>query len=172
VLLDGGYVVTDEDGAARARLRDGRYQVELAPQGSVLDYFAPDPIRTIAVSSLERRALSFPLRPACRISGRVELPGAAGESAAAENVRLTLAGTSFDRATVSGKGGTFQFGVLPVGTYIVALDAATLPPGIAVEGPASIESSCRKGDDLQLTFAIRKATARERFLVDTGENQQ
>lgn len=172
VLLDGGYVVTDGDGAARARLREGRYQAELEPQGPVLDYFAPDPNRTIAVSSLERRALAFPLRPACRISGRVEFPGAPDQSTATEGVRLTITGMGSDRATVSGKGGTFQFDILPVGTYVVALDAATLLPETVIDGPASFESSCRKGDDAQLTFNIRKATARERFPVDTGEVNQ
>ncbi|MCU0224676.1 MAG: hypothetical protein MUF27_11550 [Acidobacteria bacterium] len=172
VQLDGGYVVTDEDGAARARLREGRYQVDLVPQGPVLDFVAPDPNRTIAVSSLERRAISYPLRPACRISGRVEFPGAPAQSTATAGVALTLAGAGPERGVVSGKDGAFQFGLLPVGTYAVALDVATLPPGTAVEGPVSIEPSCRKGDQVQLTFTIRKATARERFLVDTGEYNQ
>ena len=172
VKLDGGYVLADEDGVARARLREGKYTAELLMQGSTLDYFVPSAAETLTVSRLEHRSLAFALRPACRISGRVALLGVPDATPLSESIRVTIAGLGMDREAVSGRGGAFDFGLVPEGNYRVMLDVATLAEGTVVEGAGSIGSQCQERGNVDVIFTIRNATARERFLSNIGNHNQ
>jgi hypothetical protein len=89
-----------------------------------------------------------------------------------ESIRVTISGMGMDREAVSGRGGAFHFGLVPEGNYRVMLDVATLAEGTVVEGAASIGSQCPERGNVDVTFTIRNATARERFLANIGEHNQ
>jgi hypothetical protein len=165
VELGGGCVVTDGDGFARARLAEGKYTARLLAQGPALDFFVPSAVRALTVSRLEHRSLAFALRPACRITGRVMSLADPAGAPYPEGIRVTASGMGVARETVTGKGGAFEFGLLPEGSHQVTLDVASLADGTVVDGPASFDAQCRKEEGVVVSFTTRKETARERFLV-------
>ena len=152
---------TSEEGEARARLARGDSLLRIAPQAALVDEYIAAPEQPINLSD-RPASIIIAARPAGRIAGRVQAPPDV-DRASIEGIRITVHGEGIDRDTVTDSEGEFRFGPLPAGPYVVKVDTTSLTPETRVEGSASIAVDIAKGARAEISFAIRKATARERF---------
>jgi hypothetical protein len=164
--VNGQRITTDSHGRARATARAGQNLVHLLPEGAALDFFAPATLQQLDVQSGDTGSVVFPLLSAGRLKGIVRPIGQL-PPALLRNLRIIATRGLFTRGTLTDERGEFSLGVVPVGEYSIAIDPATLPRDVAVEGATEATVTVGARAVVEVEFTIRRATARERLGVDT-----
>jgi len=161
-VVDDAPFTTNEAGEAGLPVPGGVHRVTLLPEGALLDYFS-DTKRTFTALPPDPVVVTFTLRAGGRVSGRVTFQGELTDRSVLQDIRIVARSNGVEREVLTDENGEFRFGLLPLGSYTVSIDRATLAAEMAVEGAEQRDVTIISKDKQEVTFTIRKATARERF---------
>lgn len=151
---------TGNDGEVHARVARGPQTIRVAPQAALVDEYISTPEQRVRVTE-EPVSVIIPARPAGRVVGRVT-PLNGVEKAALESIRIVARGNGLDFETLTDAEGVFRLGPLPAGTYDVEMDTTSLTSDTRASGSTRMTIEMTKGGHVEVAFAIRTATARER----------
>ncbi|MGC8762485.1 MAG: MSCRAMM family protein [Acidobacteriota bacterium] len=164
VLLDGRRRLLSAEGEGRFALLPGRHRVEAEWSGPLVDGFLPQASHTVEVEAGRTLEVTFPVRPAGRVEGRLAFQGTLPSPGALAQVRITASAGGVLREAVTDEQGFFSFGPLPEGKARIVLDGTTLAEGVVAAGPTEQEVTIVRKETTQTVFSLRAATARERIL--------
>ena len=150
-----------EGRGARARIDRGPHIVRVAPQAALIDEYIAVPEQRVRVTD-SPVAVEIPARPAGRVVGKVSAFNEL-ERGALENIRIVARGNGLEFETLTDAEGAFRLGPLPVGDYTVELDTTSLTPETRAAGETAVLLHLTKGAHAEVSFNVRKATARERI---------
>ncbi|HEX9406729.1 MAG TPA: hypothetical protein VF975_05385, partial [Thermoanaerobaculia bacterium] len=160
--VDGRRYRTTAAGETTAAISAGKHTIRLLPRGAVLEFFVPLVTTDIVAEAGETAEVIFPLRPAGRLGGHLEAQGEMDPGLLA-NLAVRAVG-AVERQSTTDASGTFDFGLLPEGEYVVEIIPEPLREHDLVSvAPTRVTARVSRGRRESVTLRVRKATARERF---------
>jgi hypothetical protein len=154
---------TDSSGIAAVALPPGRFELLLDSALVARSFVIAHPLAPFDVQPGRRKTVTIALVPAGRLTGRLTFSGESPDPELLAGIRIVARSSSMTRELITTASGDLQFGLLPVGDYVVEVDIGTLATETRLVGPARASVRITRGERTAVTFTLRKATLRERF---------